>query len=252
MTMTLEEFFHQNPRAALAFSGGVDSAYLLYAAGKYGAQVNAYYVHTAFQPAFELRDAQRLARELGAELKVLELDILEDETLVSNPANRCYFCKKRIFSAIRAAALAEGFQLILDGTNASDQVADRPGMKALQELSVRSPLREAGLTKQEIREESRRAGLFTWNKPSYACLATRIPTGTGITQAQLCRTEWAEDYLHALGFRDLRVRQQGNLARVQLPADQMGRFLSLREEILPTLKARYDGVVLDMEERNGQ
>lgn len=252
MTMTLEEFFHQNPRAALAFSGGVDSAYLLYAAGKYGAQVNAYYVHTAFQPAFELRDAQRLARELGAELKVLELDILEDETVVSNPANRCYFCKKRIFSAIRAAALAEGFQLILDGTNASDQVADRPGMKALQELSVRSPLREAGLTKQEIREESRRAGLFTWNKPSYACLATRIPTGTGITQAQLCRTEWAEDYLHALGFRDLRVRQQGNLARVQLPADQMGRFLSLREEILPTLKARYDGVVLDMEERNGQ
>ena len=250
--MTLEEFFHQNPRAALAFSGGVDSAYLLYAAGKYGAQVNAYYVHTAFQPAFELRDAQRLARELGAELKVLELDILEDETLVSNPANRCYFCKKRIFSAIRAAALAEGFRLILDGTNASDSEADRPGMKALQELSVRSPLREAGLTKRQIREESRRAGLFTWNKPSYACLATRIPTGTGITQAQLCRTEWAEDYLHALGFRDLRVRQQGNLARVQLPADQMGRFLSLREEILPTLKARYDGVVLDMEERNGQ
>ena len=97
--MTLEEFFHQNPRAALAFSGGVDSAYLLYAAGKYGAHVTAYYVRTAFQPAFELRDARRLARELGAELKVLELDILEDETLVSNPENRCYFCKKRIFSA---------------------------------------------------------------------------------------------------------------------------------------------------------
>ena len=252
MTMTLEEFFHQNPRAALAFSGGVDSAYLLYAAGKYGAQVNSYYVHTAFQPAFELRDAQRLARELGAELKVLELDILEDETLVSNPANRCYFCKKRIFSAIQQAALEDGFRLILDGTNASDSEADRPGMKALQELSVRSPLREAVLTKQEIREASRLAGLFTWNKPSYACLATRIPTGTVITQAQLCRTEWAEDYLHTLGFRDLRVRQQGNLARVQLPADQMGRFLSLREEILPTLKARYDGVVLDMEERNGQ
>ena len=124
--------------------------------------------------------------------------------------------------------------------------------RSRQELSVRSPLREAGLTKQEIREASRRAGLFTWNKPSYACLATRIPTGTVITQAQLCRTEWAEDYLHTLGFRDLRVRQQGNLARVQLPADQMGRFLSLREEILPTLKTRYEGVVLDLEERNGQ
>lgn len=250
--MTLEEFFHQNPRAALAFSGGVDSAYLLYAAGKCGAHVTAYYVRTAFQPAFELRDARRLARELGAELKVLELDILEDETLVSNPENRCYFCKKRIFSAIREAALEDGFRLILDGTNASDSAADRPGMKALQELSVRSPLREAGLTKRQIREESRRAGLFTWNKPSYACLATRIPAGTRITRDGLCRTEWAEDYLHTLGFRDLRVRQQGNLARVQLPADQMGRFLSLREEILPTLKARYDGVVLDMEERNGQ
>ena len=252
MTMTLEEFFHQNPRAALAFSGGVDSAYLLYAAGKYGAQVNAYYVHTAFQPAFELRDAQRLARELGAELKVLELDILEDETLVSNPANRCYFCKKRIFSAIQQAALEDGFRLILDGTNASDSEADRPGMKALQELSVRSPLREAGLTKQEIREASRRAGLFTWNKPSYACLATRIPAGTRITRDGLCRTEWAEDYLYSLGFRDLRVRQLGNLARVQLPSDQMGPFLSLREEILPTLKTRYEGVVLDLEERNGQ
>ena len=252
MTMTLEEFFHQNPRAALAFSGGVDSAYLLYAAGKYGAQVNAYYVHTAFQPAFELRDAQRLARELGAELKVLELDILEDETLVSNPANRCYFCKKRIFSAIQQAALEDGFRLILDGTNASDSEADRPGMKALQELSVRSPLREAGLTKQEIREASRRAGLFTWNKPSYACLATRIPAGTRITRDGLCRTEWAEDYLYSLGCRDLRVRQLGNLARVQLPSDQMGPFLSLREEILPTLKTRYEGVVLDLEERNGQ
>ena len=252
MTMTLEEFFHQNPRAALAFSGGVDSAYLLYAAGKYGAQVNAYYVHTAFQPAFELRDAQRLARELGAELKVLELDILEDETLVSNPANRCYFCKKRIFSAIQQAALEDGFRLILDGTNASDSEADRPGIKALQELSVRSPLREAGLTKQEIREASRRAGLFTWNKPSYACLATRIPAGTRITRDGLCRTEWAEDYLYSLGFRDLRVRQLGNLARVQLPSDQMGPFLSLREEILPTLKTRYEGVVLDLEERNGQ
>ena len=250
--MELSEFFEKHPRAALAFSGGVDSAYLLYAAGKYGAQVNAYYVHTAFQPAFELRDAQRLARELGAELKVLELDILEDETLVSNPANRCYFCKKRIFSAIQQAALEDGFRLILDGTNASDSEADRPGIKALQELSVRSPLREAGLTKQEIREASRRAGLFTWNKPSYACLATRIPAGTRITRDGLCRTEWAEDYLYSLGFRDLRVRQLGNLARVQLPSDQMGPFLSLREEILPTLKTRYEGVVLDLEERNGQ
>ena len=250
--MNLTQFWQANPKAAIAFSGGVDSAYLLYSAVQSGADVKAYYAKTAFQPAFELEDAKKLAAQLGAQMEILTLDVLSVPKVVENPQNRCYYCKTALFSAMTAAAKKDGFTLILDGTNASDSEADRPGIKALQELSVRSPLREAGLTKQEIREASRRAGLFTWNKPSYACLATRIPTGTVITQAQLCRTEWAEDYLHTLGFRDLRVRQQGNLARVQLPADQMGRFLSLREEILPTLKARYDGVVLDMEERNGQ
>ena len=249
MTMTLEEFFHQNPRAALAFSGGVDSAYLLYAAGKYGAQVNAYYVHTAFQPAFELRDAQRLARELGAELKVLELDILEDETLVSNPANRCYFCKKRIFSAIREAALEDGFRLILDGTNASDSEADRPGIKALQELSVRSPLRECGLTKPEIRRLSKEAGLFTHDKPAYACLATRIPTGDAITPEKLARTEEAEGYLHGLGLRDFRVRTLGNLARIQVTESDLETVLKNREVILSHLKKLYSGVMLDLEVR---
>ncbi len=250
--MTLQEFFQENPKAALAFSGGCDSSYLLYAARQYGAQVRAYFVKTAFQPDFELQDARRLARELGADLKVLELDALEDETVRANPANRCYYCKKHIFGSILETARADGYSLILDGTNASDQVADRPGMKALQELSVRSPLREAGLTKQEIREKSRQAGLFTWEKPAYACLATRIPTGTSITLSMLQRTEWAEDCLMQLGFRDLRVRQLGNLARVQLPQDQMDAFLARREEITKVLKTRYDGVLLDMEARNGQ
>lgn len=250
--MTLQDFFKENPKAALAFSGGCDSSYLLYAAKQCGAQVRAYFVKTAFQPDFELRDARRLAQELGADLKVLELDALEDETVRANPANRCYYCKKHIFGSILETARADGYNLILDGTNASDQVADRPGMKALQELSVRSPLREAGLTKQEIREKSHEAGLFTWEKPAYACLATRIPTGTSITLSMLQRTEWAEGYLMQLGFRDLRVRQLGNLARVQLPKDQMNAFLARREEITKVLKTRYEGVLLDMEARNGQ
>lgn len=250
--MTLQEFFQENPKAALAFSGGCDSSYLLYAARQCGTQVRAYFVKTAFQPDFELQDARRLARELEADLKVLELDALEDETVRANPANRCYYCKKHIFGSILETARADGYSLILDGTNASDQVADRPGMKALQELSVRSPLREAGLTKQEIREKSRQAGLFTWDKPAYACLATRIPTGTAITLSMLQRTEWAEGYLMQLGFRDLRVRQLGNLARVQLPQDQMDAFLARREEITKVLKTRYNGVLLDMEARNGQ
>lgn len=251
--MTLQEFFGAHPKAALAFSGGVDSSYLLYAARQLGADVKAYYVKTAFQPEFEYQDALRLASQLGADIQVLTLDVLACLDVTLNPKNRCYFCKQHIFGNILRQAKADGYDTVLDGTNASDQVSDRPGMKALQEMKVLSPLRLTGLTKAEIRRLSREAGLFTWDKPSYACLATRIPTGTEITGADLARTEWAEDHLMSLGFRDLRVRQLGgDLALVQLPEAQMDTFLALRGEITRTLKTRYAGVLLDMEARNGQ
>mgnify|MGYP005947539941 FL=1 len=251
--MTLQEFFGDHPKAALAFSGGVDSSYLLYAARQLGADVKAYYVKTAFQPEFEYQDALRLASQLGADIQVLTLDVLACPDVTVNPKNRCYFCKQHIFGSILRQAKADGYDTVLDGTNASDQVSDRPGMKALQEMKVLSPLRLTGLTKAEIRRLSQEAGLFTWDKPSYACLATRIPTGTEITGADLVRTEWAEDHLMSLGFRDLRVRQLGgDLALVQLPEAQMDTFLALRGEITRTLKTRYAGVLLDMEARNGQ
>lgn len=251
--MTLQEFFGAHPKAALAFSGGVDSSYLLYAARQLGADVKAYYVKTAFQPEFEYQDALRLASQLGADIQVLTLDVLACPDVTVNPKNRCYFCKQHIFGNILRQAKADGYDTVLDGTNASDQVSDRPGMKALQEMKVLSPLRLTGLTKAEIRSLSHEAGLFTWDKPSYACLATRIPTGTEITGADLARTEWAEDHLMSLGFRDLRVRQlSGDLALVQLPEAQMDTFLALRGEITRTLKTRYAGVLLDMEARNGQ
>ena len=250
--MTLEAFFKENPKTALAFSGGVDSSYLLYAAVQAGAEVRAYYVKTAFQPEFEYEDAMRLAKQLGAEVTVLRLDALCDPQVAANPANRCYYCKQNIFGSIWRAARADGFSVLLDGTNASDQADDRPGMKALRELKVRSPLREAGLTKAMIREKSRLAGLFTWDKPAYACLATRIPTGETITEEKLTRTEWAESYLMGLGFSDLRVRLLGSCARVQLPKEQQEAFLDRREEILAVLKTRYSGVLLDMEARNGR
>ncbi|MFR4278111.1 MAG: asparagine synthase-related protein [Oscillospiraceae bacterium] len=179
--MTLQEFFAENPRAAIAFSGGVDSSYLLYAAVQCGADVHAYFAKTAFQPQFELDDAQRLAESVGAKLTVLELDALSSEDVARNPANRCYYCKQNIFGNLKRAAAEDGFTLILDGTNASDDAGDRPGMRALREMDVRSPLRECGLTKAEIRRLSHEAGLFTWDKPAYACLATRVPTGTRIT-----------------------------------------------------------------------
>ena len=247
--MNLKDFFQEEKRAALAFSGGVDSAYLLYAAMQYGAEVRAYYVKSAFQPEFETADARRLAGEQGADIRVLEADVLADPNVSANPADRCYHCKKMIFSRILQAAGEDGFSVLMDGTNASDDAGDRPGMRALRELSVRSPLRECGLTKEEIRRLSREAGLFTWNKPAYACLATRIPTGVEITREKLERTERAEDSLFSLGFRDFRVRLLGDCARLQLPADQYALAIQKREEILDRLKKMYAGVLLDLEVR---
>lgn len=247
--MTLTEFFHENQKAAIAFSGGVDSAYLLYAALQSGADVRAYYVKSAFQPQFELDDARRLAETLSADMRVLDVDILADETVAANPPDRCYHCKRRIFSAIASAAAADGYTLLLDGTNASDDAGDRPGMRALRELSVRSPLRECSLTKPEIRRLSREAGLFTWDKPAYACLATRVPAGERLTAEKLENTERAEDFLFSLGFTDFRVRLFNGAARLQLPAEQLPRLLERRAEILSELKKTYSAVVLDLEVR---
>ena len=247
--MELTRFFTEHPKAAIAFSGGVDSAYLLYAAIRAGADVTAYCACTEFQPRFELEDAMALASSLGARLVFLRLSVLEDETIVSNPENRCYFCKRRIFSAILKRAASDGYDLLLDGTNASDDLSQRPGSRALAELSVRSPLLEAGLTKAEIRRLSREAGLPTWDKPAYACLATRIPAGEPITREALARTERAESYLSSLGFRDFRVRTRGNGALLQVRQEDLPLVLSRREEIVNTLKSDYVSVTLDLEVR---
>ena len=247
--MDLKQFFEQYPMVAIAFSGGVDSAYLLYEASKYAKQVKAYYVKTVFQPQFELDDAKRLAKELGVEMQVLEADILRDPAVVSNPADRCYHCKMRLFSCILKAAREDGFSVLLDGTNASDDASDRPGMRAIAELSVHSPLRECGLTKDAIRQLSREAGLFTHDKPAYACLATRIPVGEMITAGKLQRTEYAEDYLTALGFRDFRVRSMGDMAKIQIREEDLELAMTHRKEILNGLKKHYTGVLLDLEVR---
>ena len=247
--MELKTFFAEHPRIALAFSGGVDSAYLLCAAKKYAADVTAYYVKSAFQPAFELRDAERLAEELDAKMQVIELDVLCDSEITSNPDNRCYYCKKRIFTAIAEAACRDGYETIIDGTNASDDAADRPGIRALAELSVRSPLRECGITKAQVRNLSREAGLFTWDKSAYACLATRIPTGEMITEEKLARTEKAEEYLESLGFRDFRVRLMGESAKIQVRAEQLLLLLQKRIEIIEELRQYYAAVLLDLEVR---
>lgn len=247
--MNLQEFFKLHTSAALAFSGGVDSAYLLYAGIQYGCDIHAYYVKSAFQPQFELEDALRLVKELGAKLTVLEPDVLAEPIIRQNPDNRCYHCKKLIFSSITEAAKQDGYELLIDGTNASDNADDRPGMRALKELSVRSPLRECGMTKNEIRKLSKETGLFTWNKPAYACLATRIPAGTEITKNKLFITEHAEKLLSDMGFYDFRIRMSGNDAKIQIKEEQFETLFIYRKEILEKLRPYYRSVTVDLEGR---
>ena len=244
--MTLKEFFQQVPRAALAFSGGTDSALLLWAARTCGCDVRAYFVKTVFQPAFELADAQKLAAELEVPLTVVEVDVLAVPQSAANGPRRCYYCKKALFTALRARAAEDGYPVLLDGTNASDDAGNRPGMAALRELKVRSPLRECGISKSEVRRMSREAGLFTWDKPAYACLATRVPTGDAITGEALEKVERGEEALFRLGFTDFRLRLLGEAARLQLPAEQMERAVSMRSEINQALETDFSAVLLDL------
>ena len=247
--MTLADYFHAHPRAALAFSGGVDSAYLLWAGRHWGCDLTAYYVRTAFQPEFEFRDARRLAEAVGVPMVVVEADILAVPLAAANGPDRCYHCKRALFTRLWEQARRDGHTLLLDGTNASDDAGDRPGMKALRELAVESPLRLCGLTKADVRAASKEAGLFTWDKPAYACLATRIPTGRTITGEDLERVEQAEDALFALGFTDFRVRLLAGAARIQLPEDQWDKAAGQRKEILAALKPWFSAVTLDLETR---
>ncbi len=247
--MKLVDFFKENDKAAVAFSGGVDSAYLLYEAARSKAEIRAYYVKSAFQPQFETEDAVKLAKQLGVDIKIIALDVLRFKDIAENPKDRCYHCKRKIFEAIIKNAEEDGFDMILDGTNASDDEADRPGMKALRELKIRSPLREHGLTKEEIRKLSEEAGLFTWNKPAYSCLATRISFGEEITSEKLAATEKAEQFLNSLGFTDLRVRMEKRAAKIQLPETELDLLMGHRKQIISELKKYYTSVLLDLEVR---
>ena len=226
----LREFFAEHSTIALAFSGGTDSSYLLYAAKACGANVHAYYVSTPFQPQFELDDAKLLAESLHADMTVLPFDVLTDKVVKSNPKDRCYYCKNQVFGGILKAAKEDGFTEIMDGTNASDDAGDRPGMRALKEMKVLSPLRLSGITKTALREYSRNAGLFTWNKPA----------------------------LSDLGFRDFRVRVYPDpaaadpkadapwCAKLQLTEDMIPKLMEQRKEICALLKQRFTDVTLDL------
>ena len=243
--MKLNEFFDEHKKVALAFSGGADSAYLLFAAVACGADVQPYYVKSQFQPEFEHEDARKLAKQLGVTLCEINVDVLQFDEVTANPANRCYYCKKRIMGAIRAAAKADGYDTIIDGTNASDDGGDRPGMKVLAEENILSPLKLSGMTKEEIRHRSKNAGLFTWDKPAYACLATRVPTGEKITAEKLTAVEKSESYLFSLGFTDFRVRLRDGGALLQFTAKQHKKTEDEFETITAELSKFFDTIKLD-------
>ena len=237
---------------AIGFSGGVDSAYLAVAArralGREG--VLAIIGRSASYPEAQWAAARDVARSF--DVRVLELDTseLDDPRYSANPSNRCYYCKTELWSRLVPAARAHGFTTVADGTNADDLADWRPGAQAAREHGIASPLAELGFTKQHIRDASRRLGLPTWQQPSSPCLSSRLPYGTAVTPARLKQVERAELALRALGIAgDLRVRYHDELARVELGADELPRWLeptrfeSLRGALLATGFAR---VALDL------
>lgn len=248
--MNLVEYLTSLGNIAVALSGGVDSSYLAYAAKQSGIPCKAYTVKSQFVPQFELNDAKKIAEFIDIPLEIIDIDVLAHDDVTSNPDNRCYYCKHHVFTTIGEYAKRDGFTVVCDGTNASDDIDDRPGMRAIAELSVKSPLRDCGLTKSMIRKLAQQANLFTWNKPSYACLATRFQAGQRITSHDLEHIELAEKYLFSLDLSDFRVRLIGNNAKIQVPENQIAIVIKNRIEILTYLKSMFDDVVLDLEVRS--
>ena len=211
---------------AVAFSGGVDSTFLLKAAhSALGDRAVAVTAQAASVPERELREAQAFCKDAGIRQILVDVDQLAIAGFAENPPDRCYICKRALFSELIRTAKEHGFPYVAEGTNTDDTGDYRPGLRAIAELQVKSPLLEAGLSKAEIRALSKEMGLPTWDKPSLACLATRFAYGDTITKEKLSRVEKAEEKLLELGFRQVRVRVQGQTARIETDPAEFGRLL---------------------------
>lgn len=214
---------------AVAFSGGTDSTFLLkIAQDVLGVKVMAVTVRSASFPEREQREAADFAAALGVKYAVIDFEVLDIEGFASNPVNRCYLCKKELFSKIKDCAKLSGIEHVADGSNIDDLGDYRPGMKAIIELGVRRPLLEAGMGKEDIRSLSREMGLPTWDKPAFACLSSRFPYGQQITKERLRMIDELEQYLNCLGFRQVRVRHHGDIARIEVAEGERKKFFDSR------------------------
>lgn len=245
----LAEYLRNCERVAVAFSGGVDSAFLLKCAhDALGGNCIAVTASSCFIPERELDEAAEFCRSQGIAHIVVEFNPLEVEGVAENPKNRCYLCKKTIFQKIMAAAEENGATCVLDGTNKDDEADFRPGRDALFELGVKSPLAECGFTKEDIRAAAQAAGLSQWNKPSAACLASRFVYGEALTEEKLHRVEQAEQFLHEQGFSQVRVRVHQNLARIEVLPGEMKTLFENRADISKELSSLgFDYVTLDLQ-----
>lgn len=224
----LKDIIIKRGSAAVAFSGGVDSTFLIKVAHEVlGDKLIAVTATSSTYPKRELKEAIKYAEDIGVKHIIISSEELEIEGFASNPKNRCYYCKKELFTKIQEVAIANNVEYVFDGSNIDDTGDYRPGMQAAKELKVVSPIKDAFLTKNDIRELSKKLGLSTWNKPSFACLSSRFPYGNQITLPKLKMVDKAEQFLLDMGIKQVRVRHHGDIARIEVSPEEREQFFNI-------------------------